>query len=310
MIDIDQELPVLRDRHQRVLAIFERNGIVGIDDEEACLYLLKDTRTRAEFTVKLRRFFESLDIVLPRPEALTYVADAKKLGYLRIRSRNRYRDGQLNLAGLEGKVKQLIDEHVLAKGIDPRIPPIDIMDVEAFSHVLYTAESDRAKASEMEHAARYHISRRMPEDPIYYRKLSEQLNAILQQYNEQWEALVATLAEFTQKLQQGRQSDDTGLDPITQAPFMRLLVDEIYGETPLPPDDKEQLARVTVEVVEQIRHSIRVIDFWRRTPEQNRLRLKIYEFLRDKDIIDGDKLESIVDKLMEIARWNDPALRA
>lgn len=309
MLDIDQELPILRDRHHRVIEIFNRSGIKSIYDEEECLYLLSDTRIRAEFTVKLRLFFDSLDIVMPRPEALPYLADARQLGYIRIRARNRYRDGQLNIAGLEGKVKQLIDEHVIAKGIDSRIPPIDIMDVEAFSRVLSMVESNRAKASEMEHAARYHINRRMPEDPVYYRKLSEQLNAILQQYNEQWEALVAALAEFTEKLQRGRKMDETGLDPSTQAPFMRLLIDEIYGEVAIPVSERDHLAHITVDMVNRIRQSIKVIDFWRRPTEQKRLRLKIYEFLRENEIIEDGKLENVVDKLMEIAKWNDVALR-
>jgi type I restriction enzyme, R subunit len=43
----------------------------------ACVEVLREVKIRAEFVVRLKLFMESLDIVLPRPEALPYVRDAK-----------------------------------------------------------------------------------------------------------------------------------------------------------------------------------------------------------------------------------------
>jgi hypothetical protein len=61
-------------------------------DTEACVEALADDRLRAEFSVKLRLFLDMLDVVLPRPEGLPYVRDAKQLAFIYARSRNRYRD--------------------------------------------------------------------------------------------------------------------------------------------------------------------------------------------------------------------------
>ena len=45
----------------------------------------------------------------------------------------------------------------------------------------------------MEHAARHHIRTHIPEDPVYYGKLSERLEEILQQFEDNWEQLVIAL---------------------------------------------------------------------------------------------------------------------
>jgi type I restriction enzyme R subunit len=92
LASIKDEVPVLRDRHMRVVDLLRRRGIESLEDTEACLAALGDERLRAEFDVKLKAFLASLDTVLPRPEGLPFTADAKRLAYLYARARNRYKD--------------------------------------------------------------------------------------------------------------------------------------------------------------------------------------------------------------------------
>lgn len=112
-------------------------------------------KARAEFTVKLKDFLTSLEIILPRPEGLPFVKDAKRLAYINARARNRYRDVTPLGGDVGAKVRKLIDDHVISLGIDPKIPPVQLTDSEFDSHVGRTYGS-RAKASEMEHAIRSH----------------------------------------------------------------------------------------------------------------------------------------------------------
>lgn len=62
------------------------------------------------------------------------------------------------------KVRALIDEHVISLGIDPKIQPLELTDPK-FAKYAASQGSDRAKASEMEHAIRSHIRKRAQEDP-------------------------------------------------------------------------------------------------------------------------------------------------
>lgn len=70
MQSLKDEVPALRDRHLRVVDLFRSRDIESLDDVETCVEVLADERLRAEFTVKLKQFLGSLDMVLPRPEGL------------------------------------------------------------------------------------------------------------------------------------------------------------------------------------------------------------------------------------------------
>ena len=168
LASLKDEVPVLRDRHLRVVDLFRQRGIESLEDTEACVEALGSEKLRAEFAVKLKAFLGSLDTVLPRPEGLPYTKDAKKLAYIYARARNRYKDTPVLGKDVGAKVRKLIDDHVISLGIDPKIPPIQLTDAHFDKHVARTA-NDRAKASEMEHAIRSHIRKHTDEDPVLYR---------------------------------------------------------------------------------------------------------------------------------------------
>ena len=177
---LKDEIPVLRDRHLRVVDLFRSRGIESLADIEACVEALADERLRAEFAVKLKAFLDTLDVVLPRPEGLPFVADAKLLAFIYARARNRYRDTPVLGKDVGAKVRKLIDDHVVSMGVDPKIPPISLTDAD-FGSKVAREPNDRAKASEMEHAIRAHIREHLDQDPVAYRKLSERLRDVLDQ---------------------------------------------------------------------------------------------------------------------------------
>ena len=215
---LKDEIPKLRDQHRRVLDLFHSRGIEDIADTEALRPAAADERLRAEFQVKLKQFLATLDLVLPRPEGLPFVNDAKTLAYIQARARNRYR-GDERLIGKEvgEKVRKLIDEHIISLGIDPKIPPIEITDADFDEHVEQE-RSPRAKASEMEHALRYHIRKHLDEDPTHYEKLSERLKGILQEFEGRWDELAEALKrliEEARRAARGRRDRPRPRDPGT-----------------------------------------------------------------------------------------------
>jgi type I restriction enzyme R subunit len=301
LMSLRDELPRLADRHRRILAVFHDHGIADIADTDAGVDLLRDVKIRADFVVKLKQFLESVDTVMPRPEVLPYLRDAKLLGFINKAAANLYRDSQLSLVGVGHKVRQLIDRFIEAHGIDPKVPPISILDAD-FERAVDARTSDRARASEMEHAARYHINKNFPEDPAYYKKLSERLEEILQRFQDNWAELVQALREFTHEVRQGRPADETGLDPRTQAPFLSILVEEVSTNGELPKERLAALAGLTVEMVEHIRQEIRMVDFWRNTHAQNVLRGWIVGFLDEHDVVPFRRQPAVADRMVELAK--------
>jgi type I restriction enzyme R subunit len=301
---LKDEIPKLRDRHARAIRFFAEHGIVDIADEEACVDLLRDERLRAEFLVKLKQFLLTLDLVLPRPEALPFVPDAKRLTGIQVRARNRYRGGERPIGRDVGeKVRKLIDEHLISRGIDPTIPPISILDAEFDDHVE-AERTPRAKASEMEHALRYHIRKHLDEDPEHYQKLSERLDEILDQFKGRWEDLVGALRAFVDEVEAGRQADATGLDPETQAPFLGILKQAHAGDDEVTSEDMKRLCSITVELVDHVQQEARLVGFLKNAHAQEVLHKWVVRFLDDHDLLEWGQLPAVADRVVELAKVN------
>lgn len=302
---LKDEIPKLRDRHARAVDLFTSREIDDIADIEACVALLRDEKLRAEFHVKLKQFLATLDLVLPRPEGLPFVNDAKTLAHIQARARNRYRSEE-RLIGKEvgEKVRRLIDEHILSLGIDPRIPPVEIT-ADDFEEQVDGQRSPRAKASEMEHALRYHIRKHLDEDPTRYEKLSERLKGILKEFEGRWDEMAEALKKLVEEAKAGRKRDDTtGLDPETQAPFFDLLKHEAVGEATLEGEALDRMCALTVELVEHIQQEIGIVGFWSKTQAQGDLRGWIFRVLDSADVLPFERLDAVTDRLMELAKAN------
>jgi type I restriction enzyme, R subunit len=305
---LKDEIPKLRDRHRRVLNVFVERGVPSIADDAACIELLRDERLRADFLVKLKQFLVTLDLVLPRPDALPYIADAKTLANIQIRARNRYRGGERPIGMEVGeKVRRLIDDHIISLGVDPSVPPISIVDAD-FDDRVDKEKSTRAKASEMEHALRSHIRQHLDEDPERYETLSERLKQILAQLQGQWDELLGALSELIKEARTGRLADDSGLDPETQAPFLGLLKQEVAGDGDLSREKLERLAGITVDLVDHVQQEIRLVGFWQNAHAQVVLHRWLVQFLDDQDVLAFDRLSRAADRFVELAKANNAKL--
>jgi type I restriction enzyme, R subunit len=305
LLPITDELPRLDDRHRRVVSLFTSRGC-DLDDVEACVELLYDGRLRAKFGLYLHDFLQSLNAILPRPEALPYLPDAKRLGLIHARLVQRTRDEGLQLVvkSAEAKVRKLIDDHVLAERIDPKVPPIDILAADFEQHVG-GIRSPRSQAAEMEFAARHHIRRHFQEDPVYYKKLSERLEEILQTFADNWEALVKALREFIREYRSSHAEQSR--EDRTLLPFLRLLADAAPNGKHSA-EERDRLVSATVDIVDVIREQISRVDFWRNTVAQRQLRSQLVSYLDDHDLVPFDQQEALADQIVQTARANHTVL--
>ena len=324
LVDIDEELPRLRDRFDRIIGFLEKHGITDLwGQEEEAVQLLEDPKRRAEFVVRYKDLSASMETVMPRPEALEYQDEVAQLGKIKKRAANRYRDASLVHVDAGAKVRELIDEHLIAEGIDPKVPRVDLLDA-AFSEHVEKQPSTRAKASEMEHALRHHISKHRDEDPAFYDSLSERLEKILTEYEADWQKKLDLLKGLEHQAQEGRTADDTGLDTETEAPFFSLLEQVATGETgsaiqepdasydtengTLSDEERNALADATVDMVEHIQQEVRIVDFWRNDAAQKELRSWVFRHLaRDVDL-PYEKLDATADCVMDLARQRHATL--
>ena len=224
--NITTEVPILESRYRRLINLFTDNGVKDIegfaqqtikdvqttfDILELAIEKLKDVKMRATFEVYLKKFLQSMDVVLPRSAGNQYKIPVRRFGYLLIKVKERYKDDSLNITGAGEKVRKLINEHLISLGINPKIPPVELFS-ENFIEELDKHKSPKAKASEMEHAIRKHCKVHFEEDPAFYTNLSEKLEALIQKHKEDWEQLCLDLSGIRDDAQKGREDEIEGIN--------------------------------------------------------------------------------------------------
>jgi type I restriction enzyme R subunit len=171
------ELPRLQARHAAAMRFFVR--VKDKDDLDACVAVLEPEDVRAEFDSAFKRFAQSLDMLLPDPRALRYVTDGRWLGKIRGTAAARFRDEKLDISDCGEKVRKLIEEAVIADGIQILVKQVSLFTPE-FDDRLNALKTDEARASDMEHAIRAEIHIKLEEDPAFYISLRERLEQIIE----------------------------------------------------------------------------------------------------------------------------------
>lgn len=231
MAPLDQAVvPELREQYENLARLLADHGIATLSsaaDREELLAQLDDPELRAVFDDVTRTFLSALNAVLPRPEALVYQNIARQLGTVQYLARRRYRDSRTEFSPYRygAKIRQLIDTHIRAEGVIQRIPPVEITASD-FAEKVDALPDDRARALEMKHALREHISTRMDSDPVMYERLSERLEAILKDLEEDHDyeqTVLDLLGLHSETLAAEEVASQHGLDRWTEKPIYSLL---------------------------------------------------------------------------------------
>lgn len=105
------------------------------------------------------------------------------------------------------------------------------------------------------------------------------------------------------EVQRGRQADDTGLDPQTEAPFFAILKEERLQQGGTAADAR-WLAQLTAQLVALVRDEIAIVGFWKNDHAQEVLHGAVFTFLTDHEIVPFDSADAVADRLLELARAN------
>ena len=297
--NITSELPVLEERYQRLMQFFRAAGVKSVEDfvqgrlagieadasvVHAAVTVLKDEKLRADFEVYLKKFLMSLDIILPNEGAQGYRVPARRLGYILSVTKERYKDESLDLGDAGDKVRRLINEHLISLGVNPKVPPVELLAEDFLDRLnRHAGGNDEAKASEMEHAIRKHCTVKFDEDPAFYKTLSEKLEHLIDQYHDQWDLLAGELEKLRTEAATGRTETIAGLDREATT-FYSHVVDLAFGRDGVPAGRAVTMKSLMKNIVELLQETIGIIDFWSNPAEQKRLRGELNKILLLADI--------------------------
>jgi type I restriction enzyme R subunit len=223
---------------------------------------------------------------------------AKRFGYLLVKVKDRYKDDTLNISDSGEKVRALINEHLISLGINPKIKPVELMSPQ-FIRELEQNQSPKAKASEMEHAIRKHCKVHLDEDPVLYKTLSEKLEALIQKHKDDWDELYRSLFDLQTEVKAGRKQDDNS----GSGPFYDLIGQIAFGASGVPVDHRETVAGLTADVLEKLKRTIGIINFWSNPPEVSKLKGELSDLLLFSNVDEiVEKSDKIVAEITALAK--------
>ena len=250
----------------------------------AAVTAMKDIKRRADFEVYLNKFLQSLNLILPNEAGHAYRGPARRFGYLLRMVKERYKDESLDIADAGAKVKALINEHLVDLGINPRIPPVELLADDFLAHVQKHAAGDpEAKASEMEHAIRKHCTVHFDEDPAFYKRLSEKLEKLIQEHKDNWNLLAEGYEQLRAETIAGRKDNIEGLTREATT-FYDHVADLGFGTEGIPAQHQRAMKQLITRIVELLQETIDILDFWGKPIEVKKLRGQIATELLLTDI--------------------------
>lgn len=188
LVDVISIVGKLREAYSNVTAIFK--GIKNKDDKEEFELLLADEAIRNDFYDELSSFGKYLAIALEsenvynslsEEELKKYKKELKFFQELRAAVKLRYSD-RIDHKEYEAKMRNLMDTYIAAEEVIQITAPVDILNEEEFEDELMRLGSKRAKADAIRTRITKRISEKWDENPAYYKKFSQRIEEILEQY--------------------------------------------------------------------------------------------------------------------------------
>jgi type I restriction enzyme R subunit len=190
LVDVISIVGKLRESYSNVVAIFK--GIKNKQDKEEYELLLGDEALRNDFYNQLSNFGKYLGIALESEHVYNaigeddiklYKREFKFYQELRASVKLRYSD-TIDHKEYEAKMRNLMDTYIAAEDIIQITAPVDILNEKEFEDELMRLGSPRAKADAIRTRMTKRISEKWDENPAYYKKFSERIEEIIEQYKE------------------------------------------------------------------------------------------------------------------------------
>ena len=246
------------------------------------------------FNADYRQFSRLLDRYLPNPRALDYTDRLARLTEIRAYVRAQYlrEDADVDWTEIGAKVKQLVDERISAEVRD-LMRPVSILD-EDFEQKIAALPRDEARASVMEHALRAQIHERIRANPAFYKKLSQQLEQIIEDLRNRLIDSAEAIRRMAELRRRERSEGDIaarhGLSEIAFA-ICGLLEDRIDATS-------KKLSR---RIEERLQQATAVVD-WESNDEVKRvLRRDIKRLLRPSHDYTEEQLDHKVGQMVGLA---------
>ena len=302
--DPSKDIDALNEAYNNIIQfIHEKVGVADLENSAAIIEeLVADDELRDEFNSLFGFLSRMFDRVLPNPAALDYRDEFRLLAFIRESVAKLTRDPLLSMKDASKKVRAIIEEYLSVHGVSVEIEPISLLSSDFLSDAK--KKTDRTVCEEIKYAVREYINVNMPKDPEMFMRLSERLEAILEEYKNNWIDLRSELERFRDDIVEGRKREKTyGYEPEHEMPFFALLKKELYGDkefSDLSEDDFNALKDLTDDVLARFKTDASTTNFWNNASLQDTLRTFIITKLIGPEI--KQRVPDVFKRRKEIAQ--------
>lgn len=316
MHSMEEEFAKLEGTYGRLIYFFKENKLpdaedwgnqkLGAEDDylvfEMMMDVLEDIQQRETFSVLLMLFLQALNTILPDPKASSYIAPAKRFAWLKAQARERFKDEGMSFGNAGEKVKKLINEHLVSLGINMKVPPVELMSA-AFPDQVKKGKSSKAKASEMEHSLRKHITVHMEEDPAWFGSLSEKLEEVLKKYKDNWDEQAKQLELLVGTAKSGRSKAPTEGVDAKAVPFYEMLLKTLEKSIKLTSTDKAGMKSLVNGLMPMLKDEMTTPGFWANSVMVSNLQGLVEDRLVDSGVdILVEHFETLAQDVVQLAK--------
>ena len=307
----EDELKELELSYKYIMELLKRFGLEDLRDHDAFFDLFYDEDIRFDYMLAFKKLTCNLNLVFPAKEALSYMSDYQALTEINILAGKHFRDERLSMKGIPPKLRSLTDAYLESRGIEQKVEPVSILDVD-FQIQVEKRKRSKTKAAEIEHAIRHHIDVELDDDPDLQASFSEALEGIFLAFNDNWNKIYEELEKLRERIKNASKEPTYGLHKKKQMPFFRSFKRHLYDDRELNEDEISLIVDLTQQVYLLMEREICLSGFWESIPARNRLKAEIQRMLlSDKFIrIPGmiNKRNEVISRVMEIAEKNNDTI--
>lgn len=306
----------LRQYYSELVSFFI--SIKNKDDMEEFEVFLADDKLREEFYDILSNYGRNLSIALESEKIYNSLGkeeidNHKKIFkfYQKLREsvKRRYSD-TIDHKEYEARMQKLIDNYIAAEGMMRITKPVDILDEKAFDEEVKRIDNKRSKADTIRTRLGKSISEKWEENPVYYKKFSERIEKVLEDYKNKRisEADYLSNMEDIMKKYREKKYDTNYPDTIKyneNAQAFYGVVNEVIKESGIEYGASDDLATLSVEIDDVIKENSKV-DWHDNIDVHNKIAQEIddilYEYTNRTGIeIPFDDIDKIIERVKTIA---------
>lgn len=290
--------------------------------EDYIVFLKEDEERRKKFYANVSKMIQELNVCRSLPDFYekieptqldTLSKDLKRFIEIKKITQTVLAE-QVDFSKYEDQIRKILDKYVTAKGVEILSKPINLSDIIEFNRFIEDAQnglSNRSKAEAIAAQTQKTIHERWEQDPIFYKKFSDQVKALIETLKTAKKEDLNALLEETKQLQTEVENYEDNDIPASIReikalhPFYRLAHQDLKENA-----SQEQILQI-VQHIGAVIQKEKIVD-WKTSIEVKRaVRDQLEDFLFDvvkKEMgipLSIEFIENFIKNIWNLATKND-----